>query len=110
SGGIYGGADWEIALANAMQQAAAVVLLVTPDSVQSGWVHGEIERALELDKPIIPLIVRELTTEADQEAYAQFGLGRERQFVSMKKFDNDDRTFDHVANSLVSLNVARNQQ
>lgn len=74
-GGIVGGTEWQQSLADAVQQAAAVCLVITPDSVRSKWVRAEIKRAQELNKTILPIVVRELKTDEDKAAMAAFKIG-----------------------------------
>ncbi|MEL6270004.1 MAG: TIR domain-containing protein [Chloroflexota bacterium] len=107
SGGIPTGENWQQALANAVEQAAAVVLIVTPESVRSAWVHAEVRRALEKGKPVLPLIVRELREADDRKAYKQLGFDKE-QYTSFTKNANHDLTMKQVIASLDHHNVPRN--
>ncbi len=70
------GQEWEPQLANAIAKAAAINVLLSPDSLQSKWVHAEVRRARELGKPIFPVIVREIKDDTSQAAYKQMGISR----------------------------------
>lgn len=57
---LIGGEEWQIGLADALNRAILVVLAVSPDSMKSGWVMAEIQRARELGLTIIPVTVKPL--------------------------------------------------
>jgi nucleoside 2-deoxyribosyltransferase len=52
------GERWETKLRNELVAADVVIAILTPDSVDSGWVLHEIGAAWALEKPIIPLVTR----------------------------------------------------
>jgi hypothetical protein len=56
--GIKAGVDWELDLYRNLKQAAAVVVLCSPDSMASPWCFAEIIQARSLGKPIFPVLVR----------------------------------------------------
>jgi formylglycine-generating enzyme required for sulfatase activity len=73
-GGIVGGEPWKQALANALQTAAAVLLVITPESMASKWVWAEVERARELGKPILPVMFRAMRSDSDKANHKRFQL------------------------------------
>lgn len=52
------GEKWESKLRNELAAADVVVVLLTPNSVDSSWVLHEIGAAWALGKPIIPVVTR----------------------------------------------------
>src|SRR5690349_19366240 len=57
--GISGGTDWENAIRLAIQDCAAIVVILSPDSIISDYVRFEYETALDSGKLVIPLLYRE---------------------------------------------------
>ena len=53
---IQAGSDWHAELVGALQQATAVIVVVTPRSLDSGWVAGEWSNALEQSLRVIPVL------------------------------------------------------
>ncbi|MBZ0308348.1 MAG: TIR domain-containing protein [Anaerolineae bacterium] len=51
------GEDWFEAIVTAIENCAAVVVIMTPESKGSKWVQREITLADQLDKPIFPLLL-----------------------------------------------------
>lgn len=59
---LFPGDNWALAIGKALEQAQAMVVLLSPDSVASQNVRREIEYALvstKYQKRLIPLVVRE---------------------------------------------------
>ena len=56
--GITAGKSWKQELADALNQAALVVFVITPDSIRSAWCQAELKRASEQNTPIIPVLAR----------------------------------------------------
>lgn len=52
------GENWEAKLRGELASADVVLVLLTPNSVDSSWVLHEIGAAWALEKPIIPVITR----------------------------------------------------
>jgi nucleoside 2-deoxyribosyltransferase len=52
------GERWEVKLRNELTAADVVVALLTPNSVDSGWLLQEMGAAWALKKPIIPVVTR----------------------------------------------------
>lgn len=50
------GGSWLAEISAAIDEARAVVLLATPDALASKWVMREVEAALALGKPVVPLL------------------------------------------------------
>ncbi|MCL4880203.1 MAG: tetratricopeptide repeat protein [Anaerolineae bacterium] len=57
SEGLKAGQPWREGLAEALQTALAVVWVASPASMASPWVRAELQRTLELGKPLIPLVL-----------------------------------------------------
>ena len=59
---LFPGDNWALAIGKALEQAQAMVVLLSPDSVSSQNVRREIEYALgstKYEKRLIPVVVRE---------------------------------------------------
>ncbi len=57
---IPAGVDWDDALAEAIDRCAAFIYVMTPESVHGKSIcRDELHMALDLDKPIIPLLLHE---------------------------------------------------
>jgi hypothetical protein len=54
---IVAGDRWIGLIRERVDTCAALVVVMTPDAEQSEWVAREIERADELRKPILPLLL-----------------------------------------------------
>ncbi len=52
------GKDWEEQLATAIHSVDAFLLVISPDSMESEFVHWEIEQARKANKPIYPILLR----------------------------------------------------
>lgn len=52
------GASWPRMIADAVESCGALVVIMSPDSWESDWVHNEIEGARRRQKPILPLLLR----------------------------------------------------
>ncbi len=51
------GDQWIFALEEAVDASAAVIIVMTPESRRSRWVRLEIQRAINKEKPIFPLLL-----------------------------------------------------
>ncbi len=63
---IEGGQDWQQALRRAIENADVVVLVMSPDAVQSKYVTWEWKLALNWDKALIPLKYRTVKSVPDE--------------------------------------------
>jgi len=54
--GIGAGSQWEAELLNALNKVDLLLLILTPESLQSVWVKREWELALKQSKPIFPIL------------------------------------------------------
>lgn len=88
--GIAVGDKWEQTLADAVQEAAVVNLIITPNSVRSKWVHAEVRRARELGKIIFPLVLEEMQTDADKAAFEQLNI-RDTNYLKLANLTFDER-------------------
>ncbi len=53
------GQNWDRTIHDALENASALILVISPDSMASQNVHAEYLYALEMDKPVLPIVVRE---------------------------------------------------
>jgi hypothetical protein len=51
------GTDWPDVIEEHLEQSAVFLLVMSPRSKRSHWVNCELTRAIELDKPIFPLLL-----------------------------------------------------
>ena len=82
--GIPGGAEWRDSLVEALAKTQAVVLLMTPGSMESKWVRRELEFADGKGRPIFPLLSRGVTPP--DWFVLQFG-GLERKEIDITTVD-----------------------
>lgn len=67
---IYAGTAWEPAIENALNTAAALIVIFSPNSLNSEWVDYEIQRAKELGILIIPILSQgEVVGEYNEDQY-----------------------------------------
>ena len=100
-GGIAGGEKWQQSLANAINQASLVNLVITPDSVRSKWVHAEVRRAKALGIAILPIIARPIKTDADEAARRQLELS-DLHYINFVKLGYEN-AIERVMNDLSRL-------
>lgn len=55
--------DWQMAIVEALENAACVLLILSPASKQSKWVRNELNYALEKGQPIIPFWIHGESSE-----------------------------------------------
>ena len=53
--------DWKQQLQIAIADSDALLYAMTPESVASDWCQWELSKAVELDKPIIPVLLQSRT-------------------------------------------------
>ena len=51
-------ADWDQTIDKALRECERLLIVLSPASVQSGEVRGELREALDLKKPILPVLYR----------------------------------------------------
>jgi len=56
--GIHGGDQWKAMIVRSIQEAQAIVLLLSPNSTRSDNVRREIDVACDAKKPIIPVEIQ----------------------------------------------------
>ena len=95
--GIVGGDAWKQAIEAALAGSTACLVLLTPESVASEWVHYEINRAQECACPIIPLMVRECPLPEKLQALHYIDFRRDF-----------DAPFEEVQRALMSAIMRRN--
>jgi len=72
------GHNWQQELADEIANADAVVFAVSPDAVSSEYCQWEIDRAISLKKPIVPVLIREgatLPRKLQEIQYVDFSNG-----------------------------------
>jgi hypothetical protein len=72
------GQDWKQALADAIVDCESFVYAMTPESITSEWCQWEFTKAVELGKPVIPILVQPKTKVPDnirRYQYADFSEG-----------------------------------
>lgn len=72
------GQDWKAALTQAVTSCDAFVYALTPEAVASEWCQWEFAKAVELNKPIIPVLVQSKTiipNALSKYQYADFSEG-----------------------------------
>jgi hypothetical protein len=52
------GQDWQAELLNVITTCDALVYVMTPSSVKSEWCRWEVAKAIELDKPVVPVLLQ----------------------------------------------------
>jgi formylglycine-generating enzyme required for sulfatase activity len=80
-GSIPAGASWEDTIQNELDLCQIMLLIVTPDSMQSKNVRTEWRYFFDKDKPIIPIIL--------ERAEVSFQI-RPIQYIDFEKFDYDE--------------------
>lgn len=93
--GIRGGEQWKQSIADALHPSRVVLFVASPESVVSEWVEEEIKTARDLNKTIIPLLLRPVETAKITHPNIQFVLaeihyrdftkGYERPFTELLK-------------------------
>lgn len=63
------GTDWRTSLQNALMQASAIIVILSPDSMQSQWVYSEFTSAQEHGKRIFPVLIRQTDIPIDISHY-----------------------------------------
>lgn len=57
---ISGGTYWDNAIENAIHDASCMLIVISPSAVESENVKDEYGKALELQKPIIPILIQDV--------------------------------------------------
>ena len=57
--GIRGGQEWVNEIEKAVRSCDAFIVVISPDSMKSEWVDRETVLAMHLDKPTVPVMLRE---------------------------------------------------
>ena len=92
--GIRSGADWPDRIATAIEDCTAMLIVLTPDSMNSKWVRRELEFADARDKKILPLLHRHTKLPSTYEL----------RFGSVQRADFTHGDFDdNLAQLIVSI-------
>ncbi len=85
--GIVGGDVWRQSIEEALNRSKAFLVLLTPEAIRSEYVSYEINRAIENECAIIPLMIRscELPSPLEQYQYIDFGRGVEECFDDLHR-------------------------
>ena len=89
--GITGGNKWKKSIDDALKRSSALVVLLTPESIISEWVHYECAQANSYGHAIIPLLIRSCNIPQFLEEYQYIDL--------LKGFDAG---FDQIQKALLS--------
>jgi len=66
------GQDWKQQLSDEIERSDALVYCMTPESVDSDWCRWELARAVDLGKPVIPVLMQARTQLPDQLKKLQY--------------------------------------
>ena len=92
--GIRDGEVFPAALRRAIESSDAFVFVISPDSVRSAFCEQEIEHAVELNKRVVPLALREVSDEEVPEEI------RVRHWIPATHDREFDRTVERLVNAL----------
>lgn len=96
---LKGGHHWRTEIFTALNRAESVIVCLTPDAVESGWVRREIRCAQFLDKRILPVIVKPCFE--DMGRYDETQQLLELQVISFEKHVLPD-VYKAALNDLIS--------
>lgn len=105
------GTDWPDVIEEHLEQSAVFLLVMSPRSKRSHWVNCELTRAIELDKPIFPLLLegRRWLQVATKQSVDVIGgkLPEARFFGALRKYfpmtvDTADSTRETVVDEQIS--------
>lgn len=102
--GMEGGISFPKQIENAIRNAQAVVLVASPDSLQSPYVQKEISYAIGLGKPVIPVHYREV---GNDRTYLLNDVHWIEEFKETSKYSE---ALQHLANVLGRFGVYQNRQ
>jgi hypothetical protein len=82
---LTGGRDWQVQLSDEIDACDVLIAVLTPHSIRSDWCRWELVRAIQLGKPIVPVMLKrvavprylqrimviDLTNRADSGAIAR---------------------------------------
>lgn len=66
------GQDWKQQLSDKIQTSDALVYCMTPESIASDWCKWELARAVDLGKPVVPVLLKARTQLPDQLKRLQY--------------------------------------
>lgn len=58
---LVAGQEWKQQLSDAIERSDALVYCITPESIASEWCQWELAKAVELEKPVIPVLMQART-------------------------------------------------
>lgn len=61
--GIKPGDDWIQALQDALNNSIALIAIMSPEYVESDFCRKELKRAIDLKRPVFPVLLKEITPE-----------------------------------------------
>ena len=89
---IPAGAEWERRINQGLDECDALVLFITPESMQSEWVQREYESFLKAGKKIFPVICSEPTSIPDSISrfqYTKYAKYQENLLPQLLKYNPD---------------------
>ncbi|HKI06239.1 MAG TPA: TIR domain-containing protein [Thermoanaerobaculia bacterium] len=84
--------EWQRELLGFIQQADAVILIISPNSIKSRWIDWEIQRVLELNKRLAPVVFEPVPDDQIPDAVGKINL----------VFFNPPNDFDERTDALVA--------
>jgi WD40 repeat protein len=91
-------ADWWREIQGGIEGANAFIFIISPDSVHSEVCNRELDYALQNNKRLIPLLRREVTDKADQQAVHP-AIGSHN-WIFFRDSDDFDRSFAQLVKAL----------
>lgn len=85
--GLIGGDQWKQGIETALRDSLVVLVLLTPEAVNSVWVRYEINRAIANGRKVIPLIIRPCTLppELEEVQFIDFRSDTDLRFKELTK-------------------------
>ncbi len=99
---LQGGDHWPKKILNSLQKSDVVISLISNASMQSDWVLNEIDEAILLDKPLIPIMLETLDSRLNFMKYRPRFM--DIQYITYK--DNFDSLAKKLLESLKILKPA----
>ena len=98
---IQAGQKWHDAIIEGIRECKAFILVLSPDAVESHWVREEVNKALELNKTIFPVIYRPTKWTGEFES-----LVRDIQTLDLRSGSYTDN-FQKLVDGLIEAGAAR---
>jgi WD40 repeat protein len=93
-------APWMVEITTAITEAEAVLFVISPDSVNSDVCRQELGKALELNKRLVPVVIRETAIDTVPAEIAQLNFVDCRA-VAAAPDEPEDQAFQHALDQLI---------